>query len=158
LEAFQNRMARTFGGSYLAERAAWHPDVDVDEESDGWVVEVRLPGVAPEEVSVDVTERELVIRSRQSQEAASPEESGGGGDESVTTKSRRVREFQYRLSMPSDVDADAIDATMDHGLLTVRLPRSAQPKSRRIEIARPGDGNVVEGTVTDTPTAQEERA
>jgi HSP20 family protein len=38
--------------------------------------------------------------------------------------------------MPSDVDSDSIDATMDHGLLVIRLPRATKTRTRRISVAR----------------------
>jgi HSP20 family protein len=106
------------------------PDIDVEETADAWHVEVRLPGVAPDEVTIDVHDRELQIRARH-------EESDQSGDQASTMRrSRRSADFSYRLTIPSDVDSDGIDATMDHGLLTIRLPRSGGAKSRRIEIGR----------------------
>jgi HSP20 family molecular chaperone IbpA len=47
-----------------------------------------------------------------------------------------VRTFDYRLSLAGDVDVDRVDATMDHGLLTVRLPRLARGERRQIAIGR----------------------
>jgi hypothetical protein len=85
-----------------------HPDIDIEPAGDGWVVTARLPGVAAEEVALDVSETELTIHA-------------AGGTEG----------FRYQISIPSDVDTDAIDATMDHGLLTVRLPRGTAPTRRR---------------------------
>jgi HSP20 family protein len=109
------------------------PDIDVEETGEGWVVEVRLPGIAPEEVALEVSERELQIRARHEDRDDAP-----ATEQLPTTRtSRRYADFSYRLSIPSDVDTDGIEATMDHGLLTVRLPRAAARKSRRIEIGRP---------------------
>jgi HSP20 family protein len=124
LEAMQERFNRMLGDAitgYRGRTPFWHPDVDVDETGDAWTVEVRLPGVAAEEVTIDVNDRELVIRT------ARTEESAGRS---------RYSDFSYRLAVPSDVDVDAIDATMDHGLLLVRLPRTRASRSRRISVAR----------------------
>jgi HSP20 family protein len=122
LEAMQDRFNRMLGDAitgYRGRTPFWHPDIDVDETDEAWTVEVRLPGVAAEEVTIDVDDRELIIQTAQ------PEKSGG-----------RYSDFSYRLTVPSDVDVDAIDATMDHGLLVVRLPRTKTSRSRRISVAR----------------------
>jgi HSP20 family protein len=115
-------MGRMLGDAFTGLRGrSQHPDVDVEENDDGWEVEVRLPGVAPEEVAVDLADRELTIRSSKSE-----------SDES----SSRYAGFVYRFTVPSDVDPDQIDATMDHGLLKVRLPRRGGVPSRRIEVGK----------------------
>jgi HSP20 family protein len=124
LEAVQDRVNRLLGDAitgYRGRTPLWHPDIDIEETDDGWAIEARLPGVAPEEVSIDDNDRELVIRAAEIEES-SPRS--------------RYADFSYRLNIPSDVDTDAIDATMDHGLLTVRLPRSTTSRSRRISVAR----------------------
>jgi HSP20 family protein len=124
LEAMQERFNRMLGDAitgYRGRTPLWHPDIDIDESEDGWVVEARLPGVAPDEVAIDINDRELVIRAVQSDE---------------TSERSRYSDFSYRLTVPSDVDPDSIDATMDHGLLVVRLPRSKTSHSRRITVAR----------------------
>jgi len=77
--------------------------VDVESGSDGWTVIVQLPGVAAEELTIDVERRELSIQTLA--------EEGAG-------------RFMYRLALPAEVDTEHVDATMDHGLLTVRLPRA----------------------------------
>lgn len=95
------------------------PEVEVDPSDDGWTVTARLAGVAPEEVELEVDARELHIRSRP---PASAEEQP------------QQRTFDYRLSLPGDVDVDKVDATMDHGLLTVRLPRVTRTGRRQVSI------------------------
>jgi HSP20 family protein len=77
--------------------------VDVESGPEGWTVIVQLPGVAADELSIDVERRELSIQTLS--------EEGASG-------------FMYRLALPAEVDTEHVDATMDHGLLTVRLPRA----------------------------------
>ena len=47
---------------------------------------------------------------------------------------RRYGKFAYRTGLPADADAERIDAQLTDGILTVRLPKAAQARSRRIEI------------------------
>jgi HSP20 family protein len=126
LLALRSELGRLVGGRNVA------GDVDVEETDDGWSVTARLPGVAPEEVIVDFEGRELCIRART--EAEVNEQQVG-----EATGSRR-RSFEFRVAIPGDVDPDRIDATMDHGLLAVRLPRTARSARRQINIGRGAAG------------------
>jgi HSP20 family protein len=150
LDAMQERMSRMFGETLTGFRGRtpmWHPDLDVDETADAWMVEIRLPGVAPDEVTVDVTDRELVVRSRHEESSDSDASAESEIEQAPgASRSRRSSSFLYRLSLPSEVDTEKIDATMDHGLLTITLPKSTQSSSRSISIGRRGKS--IEGQVT----------
>ena len=138
LQALRAELGRMAGSALVGSGHA--ADVDLDETENGWVVTARLPGVAPEEVEVDFEDRVLTIRARSEAEVnaqVSGEPSGS-----------RRRAFEYRMTVPGQVDPDGIDATMDHGLLTVRLPRVARSQRRQITVGRraPGqDGTSGEG-------------
>jgi HSP20 family protein len=127
LAAFRREMVRvleTFAG--VVKESDGHEDVEVTQTEDGWTVIARLPGVAPEEVSVEVDKRDLRIRAK-SEPAAKGEPAGDARHLSL--------DFHVRLS--GEVDPDRVDATMDHGLLTVRLPRSGPTSRRTIPVQRP---------------------
>jgi len=124
LQALRSELTRLVSSG----RTAFSSGIDMEQTDDGWVVTAALPGVAPEEVAIELDERELVVRARS--EAEVNEEQGIGA-----TGSRR-RSFEYRLALPSEVDAEKVDATMDHGLLTVHLPRAARRGRRTITIGQ----------------------
>ncbi|MFV2101910.1 Hsp20/alpha crystallin family protein [Micromonospora sp. LOL_024] len=105
------------------------PEVELGETADGWEVVVRLPGVAREEVAVELEDRELCVRARTEAEVNADHGITGGFE---------TRGFEYRVQLPSRVDPDAIDAVMDHGLLRVRLPRATRGASRTITVGRTG--------------------
>lgn len=122
LQALRAELSRLIGADWSP------PDVDMTEDNEGWTVTVRLPGVAPEEVEVDLDERDLHVRARSEAEV----NAAMGGE---AAGSRR-RGFDYRVTIPGETDPEQVDATMDHGLLTVRLPRSARSRRRRITIGQ----------------------
>jgi HSP20 family protein len=154
LEAMQERFNRLIGDAFTGYRGRtpfWHPDIELSGTDDGWLVEVRLPGVAPDEVVVDVTDRELNIRARHEEDGG--DGPGPGSEHAQQTQqqskfARRLADFSYRLTVPADVDTEAIDATMDHGLLQIRLPRSTADRSRRITVDRPAA--TIEGSSQET--------
>ena len=49
-------------------------------------------------------------------------------------RSRRTGRFEFRTYLPGDVNADAVDAQLSNGVLTVTIPKSEEAKPRQIEI------------------------
>jgi len=134
LEQVTQRMRRmldqTFGGfgwpsSLLSEAAGWTPLVDIVEQDDGYVIEAELPGVRREDVNIEVAGNELSITG----EIKEPERKG-----TVRRRTRRTGRFEYRVRLPEQVDALKIEASLDQGILTVRVPKSERAQRQRIEI------------------------
>ncbi|MCG5462732.1 Hsp20/alpha crystallin family protein [Micromonospora sp. NPDC053740] len=133
LQSLRSELSRLVGGR------GGGSDVELTETSDGWEVVVRLPGVAPEEVAVELDDRELCVRARSEAEVNADQGIPGGFE---------TRGFEYRVTLPARVDPDTIDAVMDHGLLRVRLPRATRPAPRTITVGRTGprSGDLSTGT------------
>jgi HSP20 family protein len=49
-------------------------------------------------------------------------------------RTRRTGQFVYHVRLPGDVDEEGIEADLDGGVLTVRVPKSERARRRRIEI------------------------
>jgi HSP20 family molecular chaperone IbpA len=111
--------------------SGWHPDLDVSATDDGWLLVARLPGVTPEEVTVDIGDLDLEIHAVHSD----------GRPRGVDL------DLSYRLAIPAGVDPDAIDATMRDGLLRIRMPRAASsipapiPATAREPVGEPAGRN-----------------
>jgi HSP20 family protein len=134
LEQMTERMRRvldqTLGGfgwpsPLLAEAAGWSPLVDIEEQDDSYVLEAELPGVKREDVNIEVVGNELAITG----EIKERERKGA-----VRRRTRRTGRFEYRVGLPDQVDAGKIDANLDQGVLTVRVPKSARAKRQKIEV------------------------
>jgi HSP20 family protein len=99
------------------------PLAEIDESDDAYVVKLELPGIAPTDIEIGISGRELCI-------------SGEVREEEEGSKALRVRagRFHYHTSLPSDVDEENVKASMDEGVLTVRIPKAAQGRARRIEV------------------------
>jgi HSP20 family protein len=78
-----------------------------------------------DDISVEVTGHDLAITG----EIKQKERAG-----LLRSRTRRVGRFEYRVSLPTDVDSDGITAAVSDGVLTVRVPKSEAAKPRRIEI------------------------
>jgi HSP20 family protein len=105
--------------------AAWSPLADVSETADAYVVAVDLPGVKREDVTVELVGTTLAITG----ELKEREQTGW-----FRSRTRRRGRFEYRTALPHEVDADRIEANLNDGVLTVRIPKSEAIKPRRIKI------------------------
>jgi HSP20 family protein len=105
--------------------AAWVPSVDLEETEDAWIVEADVPGAKRSDITAEVQGQELHIHG----EIKERERVGV-----LRRRTRRTGEFSYRVTLPSEVDAENITADLDDGVLTVKLPKHQAAKPRRIEI------------------------
>ena len=132
LDLFSNRLSRVFGNAWHEPDLAgnWIPAVDVEESSDELLLTAELPGMREEDVNVNIENNILTIRGekREAREEADEESR-------YHVSERRYGSFHRRFTLPWSVDADAIRADFEGGVLTVRLPKAPGAKSRAIEIA-----------------------
>jgi HSP20 family protein len=132
LEQLTERMRQLFdqtlGFSWPApatKTGGWSPLADVEETADAYVVEVELPGVKREDVEIELLADELAITGQ-----VAPRERTG----TMRRQARRTGRFEYRVTLPDQVDEDKIDATLADGVLTIRAPKAEQAQRRRIEV------------------------
>ncbi|HVX88073.1 MAG TPA: Hsp20/alpha crystallin family protein [Gemmatimonadales bacterium] len=107
--------------------AAWMPAVDVFETRDGLRIIAELPGVAPDQVKVSVEQGILTLRGEKQQHSEEQ-------TEAVHRYERSYGAFQRSFQLPSSVDADRIDAKMEHGVLTISLPKAEKAKAKEIAV------------------------
>jgi HSP20 family protein len=102
-------------------------ELDVMEKDDAFVVKASLPGVKPEDVNITVENGVLTISGEMREE----QEPGEGR---YYRRERRFGRFSRWVALPSEVNIDACDAGFEHGVLTIRLPKSAQARPRQIAV------------------------
>jgi HSP20 family protein len=129
-ERMRRMLEETFGGfgrwpSLLQETAGWSPPVDIEEQDDVYVLEAELPGVTRENIDIELVGNELAITG----ELKEKERTGV-----VRRRTRRTGRFDYRVTLPEQVDAEQIDASLDEGVLTMRVPKSERAQRRKVAI------------------------
>lgn len=132
-ERMQRLLDRTFGGVWAArpsllERGGFSPVADIEEQDDAYVVEVELPGVRRDDVAIELVGNELAITGEVKEEQRQGV---------VRRRMRRYGRFDYRVTLPDQVNAETVDASLEDGLLTVRVPKAEKATRRQIEI-KPG--------------------
>ena len=137
-EDLQMRLNQLMEGALtgvLSPDSVWVPLADIEETEDAWVVEAELPGVNKKDINVDVRDSEVVVTG----EIKEKERKG-----LLRKRTRPVGRFEYRVVLPGEVDADGVDASLDDGVLTIRIPKAEKARPRRIEIgsnAHSGNGD-----------------
>jgi HSP20 family protein len=89
------------------------PPSQVCETADAYLVDVDLPGVAPEDLTVDVAPGRLVVEGRRR-----ARETPADG------KAGTLRVARLELPLPPDVDGSRIAGVLEHGVLHLTLPRA----------------------------------
>jgi HSP20 family protein len=96
----------------------WEPPVDIYETDDALVLQVELPGVSKDAVSVELHEHTLTLRGERTRE---PAVTGG----QYQREEGRYGAFQRAFRMPTSVDEAKIQASYQNGILALRLPKHA---------------------------------
>lgn len=108
---------------------SWSPPVDIQDTDDAYLVEADLPGVRPDDVTIDLQGKELRIVG----EYGMAEQAGDQGD-SETQRTRRSGRFDYRLTLPGEVNSESCTANLEHGVLRLRLPKVSTGTRQRIPV------------------------
>jgi HSP20 family protein len=132
LQAEMNRLFQSFfdtpstsGGNSGLRR--WHPAMDLVETEAHFVLRADLPGVAENDVKVELEDNVLTISGERRHE----QEGKKGGYYRIE---RATGTFGRTLTLPEGVDPDAVEAHFDKGVLEVRIPKPEQRKPRRVAI------------------------
>ena len=100
------------------------PPVDIYENGDALIVTADLPGVAKENLDVRVENNLLTIRGKSSHLAS--------GD--PVYREYELASFFRQFELNEKVDQGKISAELQHGVLTLRLPKAQEAKPRKIEV------------------------
>jgi HSP20 family protein len=105
----------------------WLPAVDIQEETDRYLLRADLPGVDPENIDVTMEDGVLTIQGRREQES----------DKSKDGFRRYERvsgSFLRRFTLPDTVNGDEIKARTVNGVLELSIAKQANLQPRKIEV------------------------
>ncbi|MFE7312226.1 Hsp20/alpha crystallin family protein [Streptomyces sp. NPDC057555] len=111
--------------SPLTETMAFAPPADLHETDEAYVVECELPGIAREDIDVEVGEHEVSI----SGELTACRRAGA-----LRRRGRPTGQFEYRALLPVDVKSAEVTASLVDGVLTVTIPKAQAATPRHVEI------------------------
>lgn len=144
LTELRREMDRLFD-NFSATEGTQVPLCDLEEKGDNYLLTAEMPGVPKDNVRVEVIDNQVVISGEQSSEERKDE----GG---TVYSERRYGKFQRSFSLPTQVDAEKVQASYDNGILRVMIPKAESAKPRQIQISS-GSG---QGAVEKQPGDQKE--
>ncbi len=107
---------------------AFSPQIDVIETEGGYLVEADLPGVTRNDVRVSVDGQRVTIEAEVRRETERKE------GETVMHAERVVRKYARSFELPHEVDEAQAIAKLEHGVLTLTLPKKQASQSRLLTI------------------------
>jgi HSP20 family protein len=150
LSSLQNEMNRLFnaffespssgggnGGTGTVRR--WLPAMDLVETDEHFVLRADLPGLSQDDVEIELEDNVLTISGERK---AEHEEKGEG----FYRMERSFGQFRRALTLPEGVNADAITAGFDKGVLEVRIPKPEARKPRKVAIQVGDRPTAIEGS------------
>ena len=112
---------RTAGNGF-----GFYAPMDVYAEGDGYIVEVALPGVAPDAIDVQMVGNTLTISGEAKLEALEGRQ--------YLVRQRQAGRFQTSVTLPDAADASQVKASFEHGVLRLEVPKSEAAKPKRIAL------------------------
>ena len=102
------------------------PPASVIEAGDGYTLEIEMPGVTKDGLDISVENNELTILGRRSL----PRVEG-----TLVHQESRPENYRRTFELDPSIDADRISAKVEHGLVTLTLPKAEHVKPRKITVS-----------------------
>ncbi|MDX8481516.1 Hsp20/alpha crystallin family protein [Mesorhizobium sp. VK24D] len=118
-----------FGRDFPALRSDWSvaPAMDLVEKANEYEITAELPGIDEKNVEIKLASHTLTIKGEKKEEKEEKEKD-------YYLSERRYGSFQRSFQLPEGVDTDKIDATFNKGILTVKLPKTAEAQKAEKKI------------------------
>ena len=120
---FDELIHRPWGSPLRPKPDEWKPALDLYETEEAFIVEVDLPGVKENDVSVHIEGGDLVLTGRRVCARVTEQSS-------FHRHERREGQFVRRLRLPASVAQDRIRAAFQEGVLQVTLPKHREERKR----------------------------
>jgi len=105
----------------------WVPRVNVEELEDRFEITAEIPGMAKEEIGIDLQENVLTIKGEKKYEKEEK-------DRNYHICERSHGTFQRAFTLPENVNADGIEAEYEGGVLKIALPKTEPVKPKEIKV------------------------
>jgi HSP20 family protein len=131
-EGINRVFSDAFGQSGLFDNdvamSAFRPPVDIIDTAEAILIQVELPGVKKENVSIEMKENILTLRGERIEEKKYQQGS-------YYRSERIFGKFERAFSMPARINPDTIRANFNDGVLEIVVPKPEEQKPKQISIA-----------------------
>jgi HSP20 family protein len=148
-ERAQDQMDRLFAhalglhgqwqGATGASTRAWAPALDIAEGKGAYLVTVELPGVKLDDLEITLEDGLLTIQGER-------QFAHDSSEEQFHRIERRSGAFRRSITLPAHVEADAVEASMEDGVLRILVPKAEEAKPKRIQVTPGGQMEAIAGS------------
>ena len=124
---FEDSLARSTTPGQDLPIGAWSPAVDILEKEDEIILKAELPGIALENVDLQIRDDTLILRGERHFDKETKKENYHRVERAYGT-------FSRSFTLPSIVDQSSIKAKLRDGILEVKLPKVQMTKPKAIPI------------------------
>lgn len=110
------------------ERELFQPHMDLEENENGYLMTVDLPGVRKEDVQINLQGQTLTISGERKRAETVK------GKDGSRRETRTYGKFQLSFTLPESVNVENIEANLENGVLSLALPKAESAKPRTIQI------------------------
>jgi len=124
----------------------WAPQVEMFERDGQLVVRADLPGLTEADVNIELEDSVLTVSGERKAEHEERKEG-------YYRVERASGNFSRSLTLPEGIDPEKVQASFEHGVLEVRIPKPEQRKPRKVTISAGGGApKTIEASETDAET------
>ena len=137
----QRQMDRLFDltatvGRHLYQNWRQFPAINLYEAETDYYLVAPIPGVRPEDLDVTIVENTLTIKGERRRTSAVPEEK-------YRRQERWHGKWSRTIQVPDNTDSNAVTASMENGVLVLRLPKVPESRPRQVPVQVPSRNHAV---------------
>jgi HSP20 family protein len=122
-----DRLSDVLSGRTGRLTAGVFPLVNLTEDADSYYIRAELPGIKADDLDIQVTANSISIAGERKIAAE-------GDGVKYHRREREGGTFSRMLTLPSDIDADTVDADLVNGVLTVKIAKAEAAKPKQISV------------------------
>lgn len=114
------------GRSPISVGSGVFPALNISEDADKFYVEAELPGIKPEDLEISVVGSTLTLSGER--------KINGAEGVCYHRRERRAGKFHKAITLPADINAEAVHAECNNGVLKLVLPKAEHVKPKKIQV------------------------
>jgi HSP20 family protein len=122
------RLLDTFAGDTFGDRnAGVFPPVNITQDADNFYLRAEIPGIKPNELAISAVRNRVSLAGKREIQRENERVS-------YHRKERAEGSFNRTVTLPTEVDAQRVEARYADGILTLTLPKAEETKPRQITV------------------------
>ena len=122
-----DRMQDEFFGPLSASKSMYFPKVEFSEDKTNYIAKFDLPGLAKDQIKVDLHENTLTVSGERREEKKEITDKKSYSEVSYGS-------FTRTITLPAPVNAEKVAATFENGVLSVSMEKKTASNSRQITV------------------------